>query len=165
MGKAHGTARILEQLHQTLFVRWCPSTTRALHECEQPGDDWKALAEHYEELRAEIRAGRGDEGVEQPAEVQVFRANLFDLIGDGVTLSNEDAVLLDALATRIVEIVQEAISIVDFWRKPDQVRRLRADIDTEVMVSGIAPMQDNHQRISVELTKLAEKRHAELLRS
>ncbi len=129
------------------------------------GDDWKALAEHYEELRAEIRAGRGEESAKQPAEVQVFRANLFDLIGDGVTLSNEDAVLLDALATRIVEITQEAITIVDFWRKPDQVRRLRADIDTEIMVSGIAPVQNSHQRIAVELTKLAEKRHAELLRS
>jgi len=33
------------------------------------------------------------------------------------------------------------------------------------MVSGIGSVQDQHQRIAVELTKLAEKRHAELLRS
>jgi type I restriction enzyme R subunit len=91
--------------------------------------------------------------------------NLFDLIGDGATLSAEDAALVDALSVRLVSIVREAITIVDFWRKPDQVRRLRASIDTELMVSGIGPVQDQHQRISVELTKLAEKRHAELLRS
>ena len=41
----------------------------------------------------------------------------------------------------------------------------RASIDTELMVSGIGPVQGQHQRIAVELTKLAEKRRAELLRS
>jgi type I restriction enzyme R subunit len=30
------------------------------------GDDWKALAEHYEELRLEIRAGRGEAIAEHP---------------------------------------------------------------------------------------------------
>ena len=94
----------------------------------------------------------------------MFRDNLFDLIGDGVTLSVEDAVMLDALSARLVGIIRESIAIVDFWRKPDQVRRLRANIDTELMLSGIGPVQDQHQRIAVELTKLAEKRHAELLR-
>lgn len=100
------------------------------------GDDWMALAERYEELRAEIRAGRGDPQTDRPAEVFVLRDNLFDLIDDGATLSAEDAALLDALSARLVSIVREAITIVDFWRKPDQVRRLRASIDTELMVSG-----------------------------
>jgi len=128
------------------------------------GEDWKALAETYEQLRAEIRAGRGEASSEQPAEVSVFRDNLFNLIGDGATLSLEDAAMLDALSARLVGIIRQAIAIVDFWRKPDQVRRLRANIDTELMVSGIGAVQDQHQRIAVELTKLAEKRHAELLR-
>lgn len=129
------------------------------------GDDWKALAERYEELRSEIRAGRGQALTDHPHEVLVFRDNLFDLIGDGVTLSVEDAALLATLSVRLVRVIRESISIVDFWRKPDQVRRLRASMDTELMVSGIGPVQDQHQRIAVELTKLAEKRHAELLRS
>lgn len=129
------------------------------------GDDWKALAEHYEELRLEIRAGRGEAMAEQPLEIRVFRDNLFELIGDAATFSGEDATLLDVLSARLVGIIRESISIVDFWRKPDQVRRLRASIDTELMVSGIGSIQDQHQRIAVELTKLAEKRHAELLRS
>ena len=128
------------------------------------GEDWKALAERYEELRAEIRAGRGATNAEQPAEVAVFRDNLFDLIGDGATLSIEDVATLDALAARLVSIIREAIVIVDFWRKPDQMRRLRASIDTELMVSGVGAVQHEHQRMAVELTKLAEKRHAELLR-
>lgn len=129
------------------------------------GDDWKALAEHYEELRSEIRAGRGEAIAEHPPEVLVFRENLSDLIGVETALSVEDAALLDVLSARLVRLIRQSISIVDFWRKPDQVRRLRASIDTELMVSGIGPVQDQHQRIAVELAKLAEKRHAELLRS
>jgi type I restriction enzyme, R subunit len=129
------------------------------------GDDWKALAERYEELRSEIRAGRGEAIADQPPEVLVFRENLSDLIGAEATLSVEDSALLEALSARLVKVIRESISIVDFWRKPDQVRRLRASIDTELMVSGIGPVQDQHQRIAVELAKLAEKRHAELLRS
>ena len=128
------------------------------------GDEWKALADAYEELRADIRAGRGDATAQQPAEVAVFRDNLFDLIGDGAALSLEDAAMVDALSARLVDLIREVIAIVDFWRKPDQVRRLRANIDTELMVSGIGAVQDQHQRIAVELTKLAEKRHADLLR-
>ncbi len=129
------------------------------------GEDWKILAEAYEELRAEIRSGRAKVSAEQPAEIIVFRDNLFDLIGDGATLSQEDSAMVDALAARLVSIIREAIVIVDFWRKPDQVRRLRANIDTELMVSGIGALQDQHQRIAVELAKLAEKRHSELLRA
>jgi type I restriction enzyme R subunit len=97
--------------------------------------------------------------------VLVFRENLSDLINAETSPSVEDAAMLDALSARLVEVIRESISIVDFWRKPDQVRRLRANIDTELMVSGIGPVQNQHQRIAVELTKLAEKRHAELLRS
>jgi len=73
--------------------------------------------------------------------------------------------MLDVLSARIVGIIRQSIPIVDFWRKSDQVRRLRASIDTELMVSGIGPVQDQHRRIAVELTKLAEKRHAGLLGS
>jgi type I restriction enzyme R subunit len=128
------------------------------------GEDWKMLAERYEELRAEIRAGRTEANAEQPTETVVFKDNLLSLLGDGVTLSFEDAALLDDLAVRLVGLIRYAVRIVDFWRKPDQVRRLRASIDTELMVSRIEAVQSQHKRIAFELTKLAEKRHEELVR-
>lgn len=131
----------------------------------QHGQDWKTLAERYEKLRAEIGLGRAAATTEHPREVLVFRENLLDSLGDGATLSLEDVEMLDALATRLVDLIREAVAIIDFWRKPDQIRRLRAHIDTELVVSGIVPIQERHQRIAVELTKLAEKRHAELMRS
>lgn len=126
------------------------------------GEDWRTLAERYDSLRAEIGAGRGG-AADEPAEVQVFRDNLLDLLGDGVTLSHDEAAAIEGLSERLVAIIRNAIAIVDFWRKPDQVRALRAKIVTELVLSGVRPVQDNHQRIAVELTKLAEKRHSELL--
>jgi type I restriction enzyme, R subunit len=130
----------------------------------QHGEDWKALSERYEELRAEIGAGRPDTGEGQSGEARVFRDNLMGLLGDGGTLSVEDVEKVDALAPQLVELIRDAVGIVDFWRKPDLVRRLRAAIDTELLVCGIEDIQNGHQRIAVELTKLAEKRHDEIVR-
>jgi type I restriction enzyme, R subunit len=129
------------------------------------GEDWKALAEHYEELRAEIRAGRSEPEAGRASEVAVFKDNLFALVDDNAPLSLEDAVQLDGLSAQLVGMIKEAVTVVDFWKKPDQVRRLRANIDTELMVCGIDPVRTQHRRIAIELTKLAEKRHEELVRS
>jgi type I restriction enzyme, R subunit len=129
------------------------------------GEDWKALAEHYEELRAEISAGRSEPEAERSSEVAVFKDNLFALVDDNAGLLLEDAVQLDGLSAQLVGIIKEAVRVVDFWKKPDQIRRLRANIDTELMVCGIDSVRTQHQRIAIELTKLAEKRHGELVRS
>jgi type I restriction enzyme, R subunit len=129
------------------------------------GEDWKALAEHYEQLRAEIRAGRSEPEAGRSSEVAVFKDNLFALVDENAALSFEDAAQLDALSAQLVGMIKEAVIVVDFWKKPDQVRRLRANIDTELMVCGVHSVQTQHKRIAIELTKLAEKRHAELARS
>jgi type I restriction enzyme, R subunit len=128
------------------------------------GEDWKALAEHYDELREEIRGGRPEEEKGVSAEVTVFKDNLFALVDDKEALSIEDAAGLDELSAQLVGLIKGALGVVDFWKKPDQVRRLRANIDTELMVCGINSVQAQHQRIAIELTKLAEKRHEELVR-
>jgi type I restriction enzyme R subunit len=129
------------------------------------GEDWATLAERFDALRAEIQAGRGEEreAAAAAAERRVFRDNLLDMVPGGAVLSTVDAAALDTLVERLIETIRGSITIVDFWNKPDQVRRLRASIDTELLVSGFGPAQDHHQRIAVELTKLAQKRHAELL--
>jgi type I restriction enzyme, R subunit len=129
------------------------------------GDDWKALVERCEELRDEIRVGRQTSAATRSSEVAVFKDNLFALVDDNAGISLEDAAQLDVLSTRLVAIIRDAVIIVNFWKKPDQVRRLRAKIDTELMVCGIDSVQGQHQRIAIELTKLAEKRHEELVRS
>ena len=131
---------------------------------ERHGEEWSTLAERYEELRFEIRAGRSDDIEEGEREVAVFRENLYELADKGDLLAKEDTAEVDKLAERLVSMIRSSITIVDFWRKPDEVKRLRAHIDTELVLSGLDAVQADHQRIAVELTKLAEKRHEELVR-
>ncbi len=64
--------------------------------------------------------------------------------------------------TRIVEELQDTIDIIDFWQKPIEVKRLRGNIDTEILLANIPQLADKRERIAVEIVKLAEKRHAEL---
>jgi type I restriction enzyme R subunit len=63
---------------------------------------------------------------------------------------------------RIVEVLQDTIDILDFWKKPIEVKRLRGNIDTEILLSGVPQLIEKHERIAVELVKLAERRHEDL---
>jgi type I restriction enzyme R subunit len=68
------------------------------------------------------------------------------------------------LMARIVEILQETIGIIEFWKKPIEVKKLRGNIDTEILLTEIPQLAERHERIAVEILKLAEKRHRELTR-
>jgi len=71
---------------------------------------------------------------------------------------------LKKLMLIIVEMLQDTIDVLDFWRKPVEVKRLRGDIDTEIVVAGIPALTVKHESIAVEIVRLAEKRHEELVR-
>jgi type I restriction enzyme R subunit len=61
-------------------------------------------------------------------------------------------------------MLQGTIDIIDFWKKPIEVKKLRGNIDTEILLAEIPELIDKHERIAVEIVKLAEKRHLELVR-
>jgi len=54
--------------------------------------------------------------------------------------------------------------VLDFWKKPIEVKKLRGRIDTEILLADIPELNKIHERIAVEIVKLAEKRHGELTR-
>ncbi|NCP78556.1 MAG: hypothetical protein GW833_05230, partial [Desulfuromonadales bacterium] len=68
------------------------------------------------------------------------------------------------LLTDIVEMLQETIGIIDFWKKPIEVKKLRGNIGTEILLTEIPELVVKHERIAVEIVKLAEKRHQDLTR-
>lgn len=43
------------------------------------------------------------------------------------------------------------------------MKKLRGEIGTELQLCGIPELAERHDRIAVEVVKLAEKRHKELL--
>jgi hypothetical protein len=50
-----------------------------------------------------------------------------------------------------------------FLEKTHRGEKLRGSLDIEILGSGIPALTDKHERIAVEIVKLAEKRHDDLL--
>jgi len=125
-------------------------------------NNWEALAEGYEQLRAEALAGRTEAIEGLTKEATTFYDYVQQLAFDGRDVPAEYRQPLKSLMARTVEILQDTIDIIDFWKKPIEVKRLRGNIDTEILLANIPQLTDQHERIAVEIVKLAEKRHEEL---
>lgn len=126
-------------------------------------NNWEALAEGYEQLRAEALAGRTETIEGLTREATTFYDYVAQLAFGHGDVPSQDRPRLKQLMLRIVEILHETIGIIDFWKKPLEVKRLRGDIDTEILLANIAQLTEQHERIAVEIIKLAEKRHEELM--
>lgn len=131
---------------------------------EQHRDNWKALALDLEELRQEAAEGRKDAIEGLTREATTFYDYVLQLAYEGGDVPSGDVPHLKALISRVVELLQETIGIIDFWRKPIEVKNLRGNIDTEILLADIPALNAKHERIAVELVKLAEKRHEELVK-
>lgn len=125
-------------------------------------DNWTLLADDYVKLRDEALAGRTEVIAGLNREATTFFDFAVQLAFDGGVVPGEHTEPLKKLMARIVDVLQETIGIIDFWKKPIEVKRLRANIDTEILLTNIPPLVEKHERIAVEIVKLAEKRHAEL---
>lgn len=66
------------------------------------------------------------------------------------------------LMAGIVAMLQDTIDIIDFWKKPIEVKKLRGNIDTQILLSQIPQLIAKHERVAMEIVKLAEKRDKEL---
>ena len=129
---------------------------------QQHHDNWAVLAEGYEQLRREAVAGRGAAVDGLSREASAFHDHVAELAYDGL-IPVEVQAPLKQLIQRIVERLKETIAVLDFWKKPIEVKRLRGAIDTEILLADIPALNDRHERIAVEIVKLAEKRHEDLV--
>jgi type I restriction enzyme, R subunit len=171
-GSAEAKASEMEHAirkHCTVHFDEDPAFYRRLSEkleklIQQYHDNWELLAEGYEQLREEALAGRTEAAEGLSREETTFMDLMVDLAFNGGEVPAESREPLKRLVARVVEILRETIDILDFWRKPIEVRRLRGNIDTEILLAGIPELSARHERIAVEIVKLAEKRHKELVR-
>jgi type I restriction enzyme R subunit len=131
---------------------------------QEQKDNWDALAEGYDQLRREAEAGRTDTEEGLTKEASTFYDYVMQLGFDGEQVPADRRQQLKNLMARVVEILQDTIGIIDFWKKPIEVKKLRANIDTEILLADILHLAERHERIAVEIVKLAEKRHGELTR-
>jgi type I restriction enzyme R subunit len=127
-------------------------------------DNWEALAEGYEHLRQEAIIGRTEAAEGLTKEATTFYDYVLQLAFDGGDVPAETRAPLKKLMLRIVEMLQDTIGVLDFWKKPIEVKKLRGNIDTEILLAEIPALSATHERIAVEIVKLAEKRHEELIK-
>ena len=127
-------------------------------------DNWNVLAEGYEQLRAEALAGRRENIEGLSKEATTFYDYVADLGFGAGGIPAQHQMAMKKLMTRIVELLQETIDILDFWKKPIEVKKLRGQIATELLLTSIPQIVDQHERLAVEIAKLAEKRHEELIK-
>ncbi len=155
--------------HCTVHLEEDPAFYRRLSEklerfIRQHHDNWEALAQGYEELRQEAQAGRTESIEGLSREATTFFDYVVQLAFDGEEPPASAHQPLKALMARVVELLQETIDVLDFWKKSIEVKKLRGNIDTEILLAGIPQLNARHERIAVEIVKLAEKRHQELIR-
>jgi type I restriction enzyme R subunit len=129
---------------------------------EDQKNNWTAIAAGCEQLRSEALAGRTDiiEGLTK--EASTFYDYVVQLAFNSESVPSLHRQQLRMLITGIVEQLQDTIDIIDFWKKPTEVKKLRGNIDTEILLANIPELTQTHERIAVEIVKLAEKRHQEL---
>jgi len=130
---------------------------------EQHRDSWRSLADDLADLRTEAIQGRTNTVEGLTREATTFYEYVVQLTYDDGIVPHEDRAVVKTLVTRIVEMLQDTIDVLDFWKKPIEVRKLRGAIDREILIANIQALNENHERLAVEIVKLAEKRHNELI--
>ncbi|MFZ5557676.1 MAG: type I restriction endonuclease subunit R [Pseudomonadota bacterium] len=155
--------------HCTVHFDEDPAFYRRLSEklerlIQQYQDNWTALAEGYEELRREALAGRRTPVDGLSPEASPFYDHIADTAfgAGGVPVADQPKV--KEVIEKVVDLLQDTIGIIDFWKKPIEVKKLRAKVDNELLLTGIPQLVEKHERVAVEIVKLAEKRHQDLTR-
>ncbi len=127
-------------------------------------ENWEAIAEGCELLRREAETGRTTTHEGLGKEATTFFDHVAQLAFTEGAIPADRVQPLEDLMVRVVEILEGTIDIIDFWRKPIEVKKLRGNVDTEILLSDIPELSEKHERIAVEIVKLAEKRHQELVK-
>jgi type I restriction enzyme, R subunit len=129
---------------------------------EKHRDNWKALSDDLELLRKDAIAGRTDVVEGLTKEATTFYDYVVQLAYDADAAPPGERAALKRLMLRIVEMLQDTIGVIDFWKKPIEVKKLRGNIDTEILLANLPALNAKHERLAVEIVKLAEKRDADL---
>jgi type I restriction enzyme R subunit len=131
---------------------------------EDHKNQWDVLAKEMEPLVHDAIAGRKTNDQGTAKEARIFEDHIADLAFGESGVPPEHRQKFSTLVINLIESLQGTIDIIHFWAKPIEVKRLRGNIDTELLLCGIPEISARHERIAIEVTKLAEKRHEELLR-
>ena len=130
-------------------------------------EDWDAILEGLIELRSDLEAGRKEGSIEG---ITIEEAPFCDLIIDiayGKEASAEIMQQLKPVITEIMPVIKKEIKIARFWKKKDEIEKLRGKIEDVILViageQNLDPVINKTDKIVSEILALAKKRHHNLL--
>jgi len=123
----------------------------------QHRDNWRVLFEELEKLRSEVIEKQRDI-------IVVFYDYVLQLASAGREVSDNDRESIMHLTTNIVNMLRNTINVLDFWEKANEVKALRGNVDTEILLANVPILTENHERLAFEIVQLAQMRHADLTR-
>lgn len=130
-------------------------------------EDWDAILEGLIELRSDLEAGRKEGSIEG---ITIEEAPFYDLIIDiayGKEASAEIMQQLKPVITEIMPVIKKEIKIARFWKKKDEIEKLRGKIEDVILViageQNLDPVINKTDKIVSEILALAKKRHHNLL--
>lgn len=130
---------------------------------DQYQDQWDTLAEELEKLRNVALVGRTPtEGMDR--ETATFYDYIASVAFENGEIPESSRKAMKQLMAKIVELLQESIGSIDFWNNPDKQKKLRSNIKMELLTSGIQELEAHHERVAVEIVRLAKNRHDALLK-
>jgi type I restriction enzyme R subunit len=132
---------------------------------ERYKENWDELAVHMYELVKEVKEGRkeSEEGMDVKREAPFYDV-IIDTAYSNQEISEGDKEIIRELIKRIINILCSEINRVDFWKSPDKIKELRAEIDEEILSIGINEIYDKKQVIVTKLLSLAKHKHNDLIK-
>jgi len=139
--------------------------TRMEQILERYKENWELQVEEFTKVRDDLDKGREDETATTGLSEQELP--FYDLIMmnafEGDTLSEEENDELKNLVRELVHLLRDAINKPNFWKdRSAEIRKLEGEVDDLLDFSGIESVSQMHERLSLEIMSLAEKRHNEL---
>jgi type I restriction enzyme R subunit len=126
-------------------------------------ENWDLLSEELSHLRIEAIAGRQDAVAGLDREATTFYEYVGDLAFGNGGVPQHHAAAMKKLVSRVVEILQDTIGIIDFWSNLSEQRRLRGVLTDALLMADIPEVTLSSERLAVEIMKLAKSRHDDLL--
>ncbi len=125
---------------------------------------WDLLVDELEKLRVEAIEGRkaGKDGMTK--EATIFFEHIVSGTFANAKMTNETKAKMQILMEAIVDTLQDSIGSIDFWTNADKQKKARSSIKTALMLTDIAELKENRERVAIEIMKLAKNRHDDLLK-
>lgn len=124
-------------------------------------EHWEVIVDELNRLRDDIKNGRDRAGSTVPE----FVAPFFELIilVAGIDKADKQVVeQVENLSLELFNIIKNAITVPNFWQKPNERRVLESALRDELEFSNIESLKQNALKVTNELITLAEKREAEI---